>query len=331
MHFDRLKRREFITLLGGAAAWPLASHAQTPDKLPLIGFLGANTPATQGPWTAAFFHRLRELGWVEGRTMSVEYRWAEGHRERAVELAAEFVRLKVDLIFTSGTANVLAAKQATSTIPIVFAAAADPVGTGVVASLAKPGGNVTGLSVQQPDLAGKRLEMLYEAVPALRRLAIIGNAGAAGSVADMGEAEDAARRLGFDVVRLEFRRSEDIVPVFEKLEDRRTDALYVASDPLVTTNRLRINVLALGARLPTMHGIREHAEDGGFISYGTNFPDLFRRAGDLVDKVLRGGKPADIPVAQPTKFDLVINLITAKALRIAVPPTLLARADEVIE
>ena len=326
-----MKRREFITLLGSATAWPLAAHAQAPDKLPVIGFLGSNTPATQGPWTAAFFGRLRELGWVEGRTMSVEYRWAEGRQERAVELAAEFVRLKADLIFTSGTANVLAAKQATSTIPIVFAAAADPVGTGVVATLAKPGGNITGLSVQQPDLAGKRLEILHEAVPGLRRLAIIGNAGAAGSVADMGEAEDAARRLGFDVLRLEFRRSEDIVPLFEKLGDRRTDALYVASDPLVTTNRLRINVLALGARLPTMHGIREQAEDGGFMSYGTNFPDLFRRAGDLVDKVLRGAKPADIPVAQPIKFDLVINLITAKALRIAIPPSLLARADEVIE
>jgi putative tryptophan/tyrosine transport system substrate-binding protein len=326
-----MRRREFIALGGAAAAWPLAARAQTSDKLPVIGFLGSNTPATQGPWTAAFFHRLRELGWVEGRTMSVEYRWAEGRRERAAEFAADFVRLKVDLILTSGTANVLAAKQATSIIPIVFAAAADPVGTGVVATLAKPGGNITGFSVQQPDLAGKRLEILREAVPGLRRLAIIGNGGAAGSVADMGEAEDAARRLGFDVLRLEFRRSDDIVPLFEKLEHRRADALYVASDPLVTTNRLRINVLALGARLPTMHGIREQAEDGGFISYGTSFPDLFRRAGDLVNKVLRGEKPADIPVAQPTKFDLVINLITAKALRITIPPTLLTRADEVIE
>jgi ABC-type uncharacterized transport system substrate-binding protein len=168
-------------------------------------------------------------------------------------------------------------------------------------------------------------------VPSLRRLAIIGNAGAAGSVVDMSEAEDAARKLGFDALKLGFRRSEDIVPLFEKLEDRRPDALYVASDPLVTTNRLRINILSLGARLPTIHGIREQAEDGGFMSYGTNFPDLFRRAGDLVDKVLRGAKPADIPVAQPTKFDLVINLVTAKALRVAIPPSLLARADEVIE
>jgi ABC-type uncharacterized transport system substrate-binding protein len=325
-----MRRRDFITLLGGAAAaWPLTARAQTP--VPVIGFLGANTPTTQGPWTAAFVQRLRELGWVEGRTVSVEYRWAEGSRERAMELAAELVRLKVDVIVTSGTANVLAAKQATSAIPIVFAAAADPVGTGVVVSLARPGGNITGLSVQQPDLAGKRLEILREAVPGLQRLAIIGNAGAAGSVVDMGEAEDAARRVGFDVVRLEFRRSEDVVPLFEKLDGRGAHALYVASDPLVTTNRLRINILALGARLPTMHAIREHADDGGFISYGPNFPDLFRRAGDLVDKVLREAKPADIPVAQPIKFDLVINLITAKALRIAIPPSLLARADEVIE
>src|SRR5262245_2714260 len=254
-----MRRREFIVSLGVATTMPFATQAQaqtqTPEK-PVIGFLGANTPTTQGPWTAAFLDRLRELGWVEGRTMSVEYRWAEGHKERAAEIAAEFVRLKVALIFTSGTANVLAAKEATSTIPIVFAASADPVGTGVVAALAKPGGNVTGFSVQQPDLAGKRLEILREAVPGLRRLAIIGNAGAAGSVVDMGEAEDAARRLGFDTLRLEFRRPQDIIPLFEKLEDHRTDALYVASDPLVTTERLRINVLALGARLPAIHAIR---------------------------------------------------------------------------
>jgi len=324
------RRRDVITLLAGAAAWPLAARAQQAGKLPTIGILGSGTPAGQGQWYAGFVQRLREFGWTEGRNLAIEYRWAEGRRERAVELAAEFVRLKVDLIFTSGTANVLAAKQATSIIPIVFAAAGDPVGTGLVASLVKPDGNVTGLSVQQPDLAGKRLEILREAVPGLRRLAIMGNAGAAGGLAEMSETEDAARKLNLEVRRFEFRRSEDIVALFDTLEGN-ADAIYVASDPLVTTNRLRINVLALGARLPTMHSVREHATDAGFISYGTNFPDLFRRAGDLVDKVLRGAKPGDIPVEQPTKFDLVINLITAKALGLTVPPTLLARADEVIE
>jgi putative ABC transport system substrate-binding protein len=314
-------RREFITLLGGAAmAWPLAARAQQAGKLPTIGILGSGTPAGQGQWYAGFVQRLRELGWTEGRNLAIEYRWAEGRRERAVELAAEFVRLKVDLIFTSATANVLAAKQARSTIPIVFAAAADPVGTGLVTSLARPGGNVTGLSIQQTDLAGKRLELLREVIPTLRRLAIMGNAGAAGPLADMSETEDAARKLNLEVRRFEFRRSED-----------NADAIYVAPDPVVTINRLRINVLALGARLPTMHSVRELATDAGFISYGTNFPDLFRRAGDLVDKVLRGAKPGDIPVEQPTKFDLVINLIAARALRITVPPMLLARADEVIE
>jgi putative tryptophan/tyrosine transport system substrate-binding protein len=328
-----MRRREFIAQAGAAAAsasWPLAARAQQSGKIPAIGFLGASTAAAQAPWTAAFVQRLRELGWVDGRTIAIEYRWADARNERAAEIAAEFARRKVDVILTSGTANVVAAKQATSTIPIVFAAAADPVGTGLVASLAKPGGNVTGLSVQQPDVAGKRLDLLREVVPGLRRLAIMVNVGASGAVADMGEVQAVAKKLGLEIVLLQIRRSEDIAPLFEGLE-ARVDALYIASDPLITTNRLRINVLALGARLPTMHGIREHVEDAGLMSYGTNFPDLFRRAGDMVDKILRGAKPGDIPVEQPIKFDLIINLITAKALRIAIPPTLLARADEVIE
>ena len=274
--------------------------------------------------------RLRELGWIEGRTVAIEYRWAEGRSERFAEIAAEFVRLKVDVIVTAGTAAVVAAKQATSVIPIVFAAAGDPVGTGLVASLARPGGNVTGLSNQSADLAGKRLELLREVVPGLRRLAIMANVGNPIGVLEMGEVQAAARTLGLEVVTLEIRRAEDIAPAFEALKGR-ADALYVVTDPLVNTNRIRINTLALGARLPTMHGIREYVEAGGLMSYGPNFPDLFRRAADYVDKILRGAKPADIPVEQPTKFDLVINLTTAKALGLDVPPTLLARADEVIE
>ena len=319
-----------MTLLGGAtAAWPLAARAQQPAKLPTIGFLGTNTASAQSQWTAAFIHRLRELGWIEGRTFAIEYRWAEGRGERFAEIAAEFVRLNVDVIVTVGGA-VLAAKQATSLIPIVFAAAADPVGSGLVASLARPGGNVTGLSSQFTDLAGKRLELLREMVPSLRRLAIMANAGYPAAVLEMAEVQATTRTLGLDVVTLELRRAEDIAPAFEALKGR-AEALYVCAESLVTTNRVRINTLALAARLPTMHSIREYVEAGGLMSYGPNFPDLWRRAGDLVDKILRGAKPADIPVEQPTKFDLIINLTTAKALGLDVPPTLLARADEVIE
>jgi putative ABC transport system substrate-binding protein len=280
-------------------------------------------------WLAAFLQRLRELGWAEGRTVAIEIRWAEGRNERYAEIAAEFVRLKVDVIVTSGAA-VLAAKEATSVIPIVFAAANDPVAGGLVASLARPGGNVTGLSIQGSDLAGKRLEFLREVVPGVRRLAVIGNVGNPTAVLEMGEVVAAARTLGLDVVRLEIRRAEEIVPAFEALQGR-TEALYISIDPFLNANRIRINTLANVARLPTIAGVGEWVEAGSLMSYGANFPDLFRRAGDLVNKILRGTKPGDIPVEQPTKFDLVINLTIAKALGLEVPPTLLARADEVIE
>ena len=325
-----MRRREFITLLGGAAvAWPLAARAQGPAKVPTIGFLGATTPATWSLYVAAFVQRLRELGWSEGRTIAIEYRWAEGRGERFAEIAAEFVRLKVDVIVTAGGA-VLAAKQATSLIPIVFAVAADPVGGGLVASLVQPGGNVTGLSTQTAETAGKRLELLREIVPGLRQLAIIANAGYPAAVLEMAEVQAAARTLGLEVTTLEIRRAENIAPAFEALRGR-VEALYVCADPLVTTNRVRINTLALAARLPVMHGVREYVEAGGLMSYGPNFPELFRRAADYVDKILRGAKPADIPVEQPTKFDLVINLTTAKALGLTIPETFLVRADEVIE
>jgi putative tryptophan/tyrosine transport system substrate-binding protein len=272
---------------------------------------------------------LRELGWVEGRTVVIDYRWAEGRTERYAEIAAEFVRLKVDVIVTVGGA-VAAAKQATATIPIVFAGAGDPVGSGMVASLAQPGGNVTGLSVQSIDLAGKRLEILREIFPDVRRLAIIGNVEYAATVLEMGEAQAAARALGLEVARSEIRRAEDIAPAFEALKGA-AQALYVCADATINANHARINTLALGARLPTMHGVREYVEAGGLMAYGPNLADLYRRAADYVDKILRGAKPADLPVEQPTKFDLVINLVTAQALGLTVPPTLLARADEVIE
>jgi putative ABC transport system substrate-binding protein len=273
---------------------------------------------------------LRELGWVEGRTVAIDYRFAEGGQtQRYLEIATEFARLKVDVIVTSGQATA-AAKQATSVIPIVFAIAQDPVGTGLVASLARPGGNATGLSLQQPDAVGKRIQILRDVVPSFRRLAILANVGDAGAALDMGEAQAAAGKLGLQVVTSRIRRAEDIAPAFEAIEGL-ADALYVCGDPFQSTYRLRINTLALGLRLPTIFASREDAEAAGLMSYGPNYTDLFRRAADLVDKVLRGAKPDDLPVEQPTKFDLVINLTTAKALRLTIPEAFLLQADEVIE
>jgi putative ABC transport system substrate-binding protein len=327
----RIKRREFISLLGGAAAsWPLAARAQQVGKLPTIGFLGANTPAVQTQWTAAFVQGLRELGWVEGRNVAIEYRWAEGRTERFTEIAAEFVRLKVDVIFTHGTPATILAKQTTSVIPIVFTVVGDPVATGLVASLARPGGNITGLSSQGTDLASKRLELFRDVVPALGRLGILGNVDNAAVALELDEIQATARKLGLEVARFEIRRAGDIAPAFEALKSW-ADALYVSADSLVLTNGVRINTLAVGARLPTMYIGKEYVAAGGLMSYGPNYSDLYRRAAHHVDKILRGAKPADIPVEQPTKFDLVINLATAKALGLMIPETFLLRADEVIE
>jgi putative ABC transport system substrate-binding protein len=325
-----MRRREFITLLGGAAAWPIAARAQQAGKLPTVGLLIGTTLLVESPRVAAFVQRLRELGWIEGRTVAIEIRYADGRTERLVEIAAEFVRLKVDVIFTQGTASVIAAKQAAAVIPIVFAAVADPVSTGLVASLARPGGNVTGLSNQLVDLVGKRIEILREFLPGLRTLAIMANVRNPGSVLEMGEVSSIARTLGLEVVTLEIQRGEDIAPAFEALKGR-ADALYVCVDPLLNTNRVRTNTLAQGARLPTMYGLWEYVEAEGLVSYGPNIVNQYRRAADYVDKILRGSKPADLPIEQPTKFDLVINLTTAKVLGLAVPSSLLAVADEVIE
>jgi putative ABC transport system substrate-binding protein len=323
-------RRDFITLVGGVAAWPLAARAQQPGKLRTVGFSGQSTRSAESELVAAFTQRLRELGWIEGRTITIEYRWSEGRAERSVQIAAEFVRLKVDVIVTSGTPQVLAAKQATSVIPIVFARVGDPVANGLVASLARPGGNVTGLSSQSDDLAGKRLELLREVVPSLRRVAILANVGNPFSVIESGEAQAAARTLGLEFDALEIRRAEDIAHAFEAIKGR-AEALYVCPDGLVDANKIRINTSALGARLPTMHGYREYVEAGGLMSYGANLPDLYRRCADYVDKILRGANPGDIPVEQPTKFDLIINLTTAKALSLTIPESLLLRANELIE
>jgi putative ABC transport system substrate-binding protein len=326
-----MNRREVITLLGCAAAWwSLPARAQQPERLPTIGFLGGATPSAETQRTAAFVQRLRDLGWIEGRTVAIEYRWAQGHSTRLTEIAAEFVHLKVNVILATGTAPALVAKRATAAIPIVFAFAGDPLGTGLVASLTRPGGNVTGLSNEAADLDGKRIELLREIVPRLRRLGVLANVDYPAAALEMNEVQAAARTLGLEVVILEVRSGKDIELGFEALKDK-ADAVFLVGDPLMSSNRSRINTLALATRLPTIYVQREYVDAGGLISYGANFPDMFRRAAELVDEILRGAKPADIPVEEPTKFELVINLTTAKALGLTIPPTLLARADEVIE
>ncbi len=324
-----MRRREFIAFVGGCAAiWPLAARAQKSGKVPVIGFLGATTPSVWSAFVAAFLQRLRELGWIDGSTVAIEYRWAQGRDELYAEFAAEFVRLKVDVIVTAGTDATIAVKKTTSEIPIVFAAVGDPVGTSLVASLAHPGGNFTGLSNEQTDLAGYRLELLHEVIPSVRRVALLGNIGSPLILLEMKAAEEAAPKLGLEVFRLGVRKTEDIESAFESLKDR-ADALYVCTDPLISTNRVRINILAIGEKLPTMNSFREYVQAGGLISYGPNFPDLFRRAGDFVNKILRGVKPADIPVEQPVKFDLMINTTTAKVLALTIPEKILVRASEV--
>ena len=324
-----MRRRDFLTGIVVSSTVPLTARAQQPGRLPTIGFLGAS-PSVESDRVAAFVQRLRELAWIDGRNLVIEYRWAEGRNERYAEAAAELVRLKVDIIVTVATPATLAAKRATTVIPIVFGAASDPIRTGLVESLARPGGNVTGLSNQISDTGGKKLEFMREIVPSLRQVAILANVGNPAAVLDMVEAQASARKLGLEVTTSEIRRAEDIAPAFDALKGH-ADALYVCTDPLVNTHRIRINILALAARLPTIHSLREYVEAGGLMSYGPNIPDLLRRAADFVDKILHGARPADIPFEQPTKFDLVINLTTAKALGLTIPPSLLARATEVIE
>jgi putative ABC transport system substrate-binding protein len=324
-----VRRREFITLMGGgAAAWPLSAGAQQASKLPTIGILGSGSAA----WShlvAALVQRLRELGYIENRSVAIEYRWTEGRSERYAASAAELVRLRVDVIVALGTPAIVAAKDATAVIPIVFPLSSDPVGDGLVASLAQPGGNVTGLSNAQPDLAGKRLEILREIVPGLSRLAVLAGHNPT-AMLNVSEVQSAALKLGLEVIPLDVKRADDLAPAIDSLKGR-AQAIYVVGDPIVFDNQIQINMLALVARLPTMHNGRGYVEAGGLMSYGQNNLDQFRRAGDYLDKILKGAKPADIPVEQPTRFQLVINLKTANALGIEIPPTLLARADEVIE
>ena len=325
-----MKRRDFI--VGGSAAVVLSApaRAEQSTKRPTIGFLGAASPELAGPWVAAFVKRLGELGWTEGRNVTIEYRWAEARTERYGEIATELANRNVDVIVTWASAPVLAAKRATTTIPIVFAAQMDPVGAGVVASLARPGGNVTGMSIQQTDTAGKRIELLREVVPRLARLAVMANSGAPGAMIEMREVATTARTLGLEVIPIEVSQAGEIFSSIESIKDR-VDALYVATDPLIFSNRIEINAMAQRQRTPTIYGSREYVDAGALMSYGPNWIDLFRHAAEQVDKILRGTKPADLPVQQPTKFDLVVNLRTAKALGLEIPPSLLARAHEVID
>jgi len=327
MRPDQLTRRGIVAVLGGAAGWLLLEYAQPSRKLPAIGFLGADASGWS-PWTAAFVQRLAELGWIDGRTITIDYRWSEGHRERDIEVAAEFIKQKVDVIVSHGAA-VPALKQATSVIPIVFAIALDPVGAGLVTNLARPGGNVTGLSRQSSDLGAKRLQLLRECVPNLRRLAIMAMPTFAAEL-EVGEVQAAARVLGIEVALHKIGQADDIAPAFAALKGQ-VDALYVVTNALIGANRMHVITLALDAQLPTMFSTRDLVQAGGLMSYGPNFEDMFRRAAEFVDKILRGTKPGEIAVEQPTKFELVINLRTAKALGLTVPRLLSVYASELIE
>jgi ABC-type uncharacterized transport system substrate-binding protein len=320
-----MTRREFVQLFSGTvAAWPLGAEAQqgTPRH---IGVLGADATVWNA-WTVAFVDRLRELGWIEGDTIDIEYRWAGASSKRVGDFAAEFLRRHVDVIVTYGSAAAVL-KQATTTIPIVLAVAFDPVSTGLVTSLAQPAGNI---SIQQPELIGKRLELLREVIPQLRRLAIMANANYAPPMLEAERVRATAHALDLEAARLEIWRSEEIAPAFEAIRGK-ADALYVVSDALTAANRTLITTLALSARLPTILSYGDYVESGGLMSYGPNYANLFRKAAEMVDKILHGTKPGDIPVEQPSKFELVINLATARAIGLTVPSTVLSRADRVTE
>ncbi len=329
-----MKRREFIAVLSGAAvAWPLGGSAQQAAKIARIGYLTGNLAAN--PHTReAFLQGLRDLGYIEDRNLEIEYRDVEGKYERLPALAAELVALKVDVILAAGTPQPLAAKQATRTIPIVFAGAADPVGSGLVTSLARPGGNVTGLSLLSPELVGKCLEQLKQAVPGVSRVAVLWQPGGSGERTEkdmLKGAEVAGRALGVRLQFVEARGPADFDRAFSDMTRARAGALTVLASNMFVGERRRLVDLAAKNRLAAVYPLREFVDAGGLMAYGPDLVDVFRRAATYVDKILKGAKPADLPVEQPTRFELVINLKTAKALGLQIPPTLLTRADEVIE
>lgn len=310
----------------------MASHGYT--KLPTwtrsatIGFLGATTHTVWSAFVAAFENRLRELGWINGHNVDIVYEWAEGRDDRYAKIAKDFVDREVDVIVTSGTPAVLAAKKATKSIPIVFAAAGDPVGAQLVRGLKRPGGNVTGLSNGQTNLAARRLDELRKAIPHLQHLAIIGNRGNHVIRSEMDKVERRARRLGIDVDTLDIRKATQIAPAIKRLTGN-ADALYVCTDPLLTHHRIGINILAASAGLPTMHAFRDYVEAGGLLSYGPDFRYHFQRAADLTDKILRGKAPAELPVEENKRCELFLNLTTAKALGLTIPKGVRRRAEAI--
>jgi len=325
-----MQRRKFILSFAGFALIATrAAHSQQAAKRPVVGFLVAGTQASHGAWVAAFAQRLAELGWTEGRNVKIEYRWAAGDTQQMTEFAAEFVHQKVDVIVTTAY-GVVAAKQATSAIPIVFAAYSDPVTSGLVESLARPGGNVTGLTVQPSDLNSKRLELLREIIPNVRRVAALVNTSGSGAAEQLIGIRAAASALNLEISIVEIRTAEDIEPALASIKGR-TDALYVFSEPLTNANRYQIIKVATVSKIPTLFGFREFVDAGGLMSYGPNFVDLFKRAAELTDKILHGAKPAEMPVQEPVRFDFVINLKAARALGLRISETVLTRADEVIE
>jgi putative ABC transport system substrate-binding protein len=326
-----MKRREFILALGGAAAWPLAARAQQAGKVWRIGMLETTSIALNAANVNAFRQALRQLGYIEGTNLAIEYRSGEGRIDRFPQFAAEMVRLKVDLIVTRGTPAARAAKNATATIPIVMAAIGEPVETGMVVSLAHPGGNVTGLSAFVTELTAKRIEIMREIAPRISRIALLDNMSNGSVPAQWEELKTAALALGIQPQLLDVRKPDDIEPAFAAAVAQQADALAVGNDSVVIANRVRVAALAERHRLPAIYATREFVDVGGLLSYASHYPDLYRRAASYADKIFKGAKPADLPVEQPSKFELVINLKTAKALGITIPPTLLARADEVIE
>ena len=329
-----MKRRELVALIGGAAAsslsWSLAARAQ-PGKVWRIGMLDTTSAQLNAPNLDAFRRGLRQLGYVEGQNLAIDYRSADGRLDRIPELASELVRRNVDIIVTRGTPSALAAKNATATIPIVMAAIGEPVETGLVASLARPGGNVTGLSAFVTELVAKRVELLREVIPRIARLALLDNMSNRSVPPQWEETKRAAGALGIEPQLLDVRKPEDIERAFDAAVAQRADALAVGNDSVVIASRRRVAELAEKFRLPAIYATREFVDSGGLLSYAAHYPDLYRRAAAYVDKIFKGEKPADLPVEQPTKFEMVVSLKAAKAIGLEFPPLLLARADEVIE
>jgi putative ABC transport system substrate-binding protein len=323
-----MRRREFIGLIGGAAAWPLAARAQQP-AMPVMGFLGGADPVGYAVLIDALRSGLRDHGYVEGQNLRIEYRWAEGNYERLPAFAADLVRRKVDIIITQGTPAAFSAKQATTTIPIVMAIVGDPVDAGIVASYSRPGGNITGSSFFFPEINAKRLELMKNLMPGLRRAGVLVNPGNLAMPSVLRAMAEMAKAIDIELQHVEVRRLDELVSAFTHAKSQ-IEAYTIIDEGLFIANAKRIAELAIGNRLPSI-GFREYCEAGGLAAYGVDFPHIWRRGAVFVDKILRGAKPADLPIEQATRFELIINLRTAKSLGLTVPDRLLVRADEVIE